>query len=296
MIHVEAPGLRATVQDGGRYGHLRDGVPHSGPADPFAFRAALALVGAPSAAAAVEIVGLPFAFHCDDARVVAVTGREVSLVARDTLPGWMSVYVRPGRRVTVVGTERTRYAYLAVSGGVAVPAVLGSRSAYPRAGLGGVLARGDALPLGPGTAGAAAAGRAVAFSYERRVRAVGGPHEDRFADAAAFFRTPFRVASQSDRQGVRLEGAPLAARGGEILTFGVVAGAVQVPPDGQPIVLLADHQTTGGYPVIATVITADLGLVAQAAPGEELRFERVDREEGVRADVERSGALEGARS
>lgn len=291
MIRVEAPGLRATVQDSGRYGHLRDGVPHAGPADPFAFRAALALVGAPADAAAIEVVGLPFTFHCDDARVVAVTGRDVSLVARDALPGWMAVYVRPGTRVMVVGTARTRYAYVAVSGGIATPAVLGSRAAYPRAGLGGALAPGDALPLGGATIGAAGAGRVIAFSYGGRIRAVEGPHEERFSDGGALYRSTFLVAAASDRQGVRLEGPPLASRAGEILTFGVVAGAIQVPHDGRPIVLLADHQTTGGYPVIATVIAADLGLVAQAAPGEELRFERIDREGAVRAAARRSALL-----
>jgi biotin-dependent carboxylase-like uncharacterized protein len=292
MIHVDTPGLRATVQDAGRFGHLREGVPHSGPADPFAFRAAQALVGNSPDAAAIEIVGLPFAFRCDDTRLVAVSGREVGLRARDDLPGWMSVLVRGGQRVTIHGTERTRFAYLAVSGGIASPEELGSRSAYPPAGLGRVLRGGDALPLGAPER-EAPAGRRIGFAYEGEVGAVPGPHLERFADAAvsAFFAATFRVAAQSDRQGVRLEGPPIPPREGEVLTCGVVAGAVQVPRGGQPIVLLADHQTTGGYPIVATVIGPDLGRVAQAAPGEELRFVRVTREVALGREAERRALL-----
>jgi len=103
-----------------------------------------------------------------------------------------------------------------------------------------------------------------------------GPHADRLVDGAAFFGGRFRVSEHSDRMGVRLE-ERVAVTGGEILSLGVVAGAVQVPSGGEPIVLLADHQTTGGYPVVATVIRADLGGVAQAAPGEDLTFQLVDR-------------------
>src|SRR4029078_7557845 len=107
-----------------------------------------------------------------------------------------------------------------------------------------------------------------------------GPHDDRFENdvSARFFEDAFVVQPASDRQGVRLGGVPIAPRAGELLSCGVVAGAVQVPRGGAPIVLLADHGTTGGYPIIATVVTADLGIVAQAAPGEELRFERVTPE------------------
>jgi allophanate hydrolase subunit 2 len=112
-----------------------------------------------------------------------------------------------------------------------------------------------------------------------------GPHDDRFeADALpSFFAATFIVQPSSDRQGLRLGGVSIAPRAGELLSCGVVAGAVQVPRGGAPIVLLADHQTTGGYPVIATVITADLGKVAQRAPGESLRFYRVERDEALEA-------------
>lgn len=283
MIHIEVPGVGATVQDGGRWAHLRAGVPMSGPADPFAFAAAQALVGNHTADAAIEVVGLPFAFHCDDARLVSVTGREVSLTVRDRMPGWGSVFVRAGDTVTVAGTPRTRYAYVAVSGGIASEMTLGSRAAYPRAGLGAVLRIGHALALGAPRRGAQEAGATIAFEYAEEIAAMVGPHRDRFDDATLdrLFAAAFTVSAQSDRQGVRLAGPRIAPDDREILTCGVVAGAIQVPRGGEPIVLLADHQTTGGYPVIATVIEADLGRVAQRAAGESVRFYRVERDDAL---------------
>ena len=289
MIRVELAGFSATVQDGGRHGHLRAGVPAAGPADPFAFRAAQALVGNGADDAAIEVIGLPFAFRCDEARLVAITGRDVDVTVRDRVPSWTSIFVRSGDVVRVTGSPRTRYAYVAVSGGIASEPLLGSRATYARAGLGRAIRTGDALPLGSARRGAEDAGGQVSFAYGGEVRAIVGPHRDRFDDdaLAAFFGGPFAVSAQSDRQGVRLEGAALAPRDGEILTCGVISGAVQVPRGGMPIVLLADHQTTGGYPIVATVIEADLGHVAQRAPGESLRFYRVERAEAL----ERRGAL-----
>lgn len=281
MMHVASAGVRATVQDRGRLGHLRFGVPPSGPADPYAAAAANALVGNDADAALVEVIGLPFTFSCDDARVVAVTGREVSLLRRDRLPGWTSAFVRAGEAVTVVGGTGTRFAYLAVAGGIATPAVLGSRATYLPAGIGAALSAGDTLALGPARAWSDRAARYLAGpTYDGVVRALAGPHVWRFDDEeiGAFFESPFEVDPASDRMGTRLRGPALRPRGDELLSCGVVAGAVQVPQGGAPIVLLADHQTTGGYPVIATVIGPDLGKVAQAGAGETLRFYRVERD------------------
>jgi len=290
--------MRSTVQDRGRLGHLRSGLPPAGAADPFALAAANALVGNAEDAAGIEIIGTVFRFTCDDPRVVAVAGREVSLRTRSRLPGWSSVFVRGGQTVTVYSGERTRFAYLAVSGGIATDPVLGSRSSYLPAGLGAALRAGDALPLGDPDAGAEDAARRIEpTAYDERVRAMAGPHEDRFeTDASArFFGEAFVVQPASDRQGVRLGGVPIGPRAGELLSCGVVAGAVQVPRGGAPIVLLADHGTTGGYPVIATVIAADIGKVAQRMPGESLRFYRVEREEALDALRAERRALDGAR-
>ena len=281
MMRILVPGLRATIQDRGRHGHVREGIPPSGPADPGAFAAALALVGCPDDQAAIEIVGLPFAFRCDDRRIVVATGRDVRIRTRGRVPGWTSVLARAGEEVVVEGSASTRFAYIAVSGGIAVPMILGSRATYLPASLGPVprpLASGDELPLGESIAGVEGAGRTIAPpDYARAVGAVAGPHDTRFSDdgLATFFSSAFTVLPESDRMGVRLTGLALAPARAELLSCGVVAGAVQVPPGGAPIVLLADHQTTGGYPIIATVLHADLGIVAQSVPGQYLRFERV---------------------
>ena len=289
MMRITRPGLRATVQDRGRSGLVRDGIPPSGPADPHAFAAALLLAGCAADDAAIEAVGLPFSFRCDDRRVVAATGRDVRVRMRGRVPGWTSVLVRPGEEVVVEGSDRTRYAYIAVSGGLALGSVLGSRATYLPAGLGPLprpLLAGDELPLGPSGAGMEAAGkRALPSTYGASVRAIAGPHDGRFPAGSLerFFGSPFTVLPESDRMGVRLAGAVIGPAEGELLTCGVVAGAIQVPRGGAPIVLLADHQTTGGYPVIATVVDADLGIVAQAAPGESLRFERVTPEDAARS-------------
>ena len=293
-MRIEAIGVRATVQDRGRFGHLREGVPPSGPADPAAFAAAQALVGNDAFdAAAIEIVGDAFAFSFEDRRIVAVTGRDVGLRSRDFVPGWTAAFARPGESFRVVCGERSRFAYLAVSGGIATETILGSRSAYLPAGLGRPLRAGDVLPIGIARVDVERAGRsAVSPDYDTgQIRTITGPHAQRFTDEAdsLFFSSEFRVEPASDRMGTRLSGPRIAAREGEILTSGVVSGAVQIPPGGAPIVLLAEHQATGGYPVIATVISADLGLVAQRLPGERLRFTRVDRDLAV-------AALRGARA
>jgi biotin-dependent carboxylase-like uncharacterized protein len=294
VIRIETPGLGSSVQDIGRTKHVRAGVPISGPADPFAFRAAQALVGNTPEDACIEAIGLPFSFRCESSRVIAVTGRDVTVRARDRLPAWTALFVRAGQLVRVTGSDRSRYTYIAVSGGITSEVVLESRSAFPRVGIGAVLRQGDTLPLGKPRRSAEDAGSHVTFEYSDKIAALAGPHLDRFTDeeVARFFETSFTASAQSDRQGLRLEGAPIAQREGEILSCGVVSGAVQVPRGGQPIVLLADHGTTGGYPVIATVAGADLGCVAQRAPGEALRFYRVDRERALRLGRECSALLD----
>lgn len=285
-LRVLEPGLRSTVQDAGRYAHLRTAIPPAGPADAVAFEAAQRLVGNAEADAGIEIVGTPFRFTLDGARLVAVTGRDVSLRTRGIVDGWTAAFVRAGEEVVVEGGSRTRFAYLAVAGGIALGPVLGSRSTYLPAAIGPIprpLAAGDAFPLGTPRRGAERAGRSLRRSDDRDVLVVRGPHADRFSRPEAFLRGSFRVSDRSDRMGVRLEGPSLEGDGREILSLGVLAGAVQVPHGGEPIVLLADHQTTGGYPVIAVVAWADLGRIAQAVPGEALSFYEVDRDAALEA-------------
>ena len=289
MMRITRPGLRSTVQDRGRSGGARDGIPTSGPADPNAFAAALRLAGCAAGDAAIEVIGLPFAFRSDDRRIVAATGRDVRVRTRGHVPGWTSLLVRAGEEVVVEGSDRTRYAYVALSGGLALGSVLGSRSTYLPAALGPIprpLVAGDLVPLGASHAGMEAAGqRADPPAYTGAVRAVAGPHDARFSRESLerFFTDAFTVLPDSARMGVRLGGPAIGAPEGELLSCGIVAGAIQVPRGGAAIVLLADHQTTGGYPIIATVIEADLGIVAQAAPGEPIRFERVTPGDAARS-------------
>lgn len=284
MLRIVEPGLLSTVQDAGRTGHLRSAVPPAGPADPIAFEAAQRLVGNDAAAAGIETVGR-LRFALDEPRLVAATGRGVRVRARGEIGGWTAVFVRAGEEVEVEGTGR--FAYVAVSGGLALDRVLGARATYLPAAIGPIprpLAAGDALPLGPARWGADHAGRALSRSDDGEVLVTRGPHAERFAEAEAFLHGgTYRVSERSDRQGVRLEGSPLASDGREVLSFGVLPGAVQVPHGGEPIVLLADHQTTGGYAVVATVIRAALGAVAQALPGEQLTFREVERDAAVAA-------------
>lgn len=283
MISIEAAGLRATVQDAGRFRYLRHGVPVSGPADRVAHAAANALVGNDPGAAAIEITGLPFVFRTSGALLVAVTGPGTRIVARHVVDGWTACLLRADGEVRLEGAAR--YAYLAVRGAVDVPAALGSRSAYPAAGIGPrPLHAGDTIRMGEADLGAELAGRTIERpDYASGIaRAVAGPHSDR-TDAPAFFASEFVVDERSDRMGVRLTGSPVPTRGGELLTCGMVEGAVQIPSGGQPIVLLADHQTTGGYPVVATVIAADLPIVAQRPPGAALRFVEASTDEAVAA-------------
>jgi len=280
VLHVIEAGLRSTIQDDPRRGYARLGVPAGGPADPFAFAAARALVGERDAAV-IEVVGLPFTFRCDDRRLIAVTGRDVSLRTSVRVPGWMAVAVRPGETVTVLG--RCTYAYVAIEGGIALEPVLGSRATYLPAAIGPLaraLASGDALPLGAARNGAARAGsRLPTPVYEGAIPVIAGPHTDRLPTAlAALLAAAWSAAEGSDRMGLRLEGPALAWDGSDLLTCGVLPGAVQLPRGGAPIVLGPDAQTTGGYPVIAVVPTAALGRVAQALPGERLRFTLVTAE------------------
>ena len=276
-LHVVEAGLGSTVQDSPRRGASL-ALPDAGPADPLAFAAARALVGEP-AGAAIEIVGLPFVFRCDDRRLVAVTGRDVAVRASARLPGWIAFAVRAGETVTITGSAR--YAYLAIGGDLALDAVLGSRATYARAAVGPwprPLAAGDALPLGPVRGLERAGARSPSPSYTEHVEALIAPHAAGFDAGArrAFFEDEFIVGAESDRMGVRLSGPELRWPGQDLLSYGLVPGAVQVPRGGSPIVLGPDAGTTGGYPVMAVVATASRGVVAQALPGERLRFAAVD--------------------
>lgn len=291
MLTIIEPGIQSTIQDAGRWGYQAFGVPVSGAMDYGAFACANQLVGNADDSAALEMRS-PLTLQTNDRHLIALTGADALLqIDGRALPAWASVFVRAGSRIEIKPRRAAGWLYLAVCGGIDVPRVLGSRSTYLRGKFGGLAGRalqtGDGIPIGDSSRSDLAwrAGRLIAeqihtFAHRSApLRVILGPHADWFtAEALAKLTTSeYTLTDAADRMGYRLSGAALArAREGELISCGVPLGALQVPADGQPIVLMADHQTTGGYPIIATVIRADLANLAQRAPGERITFAVVD--------------------
>lgn len=292
LIEIVSGGPGWTVQDAGRIGHRHAGIAQAGCLVPPLACAANALAGNPAEAACLEWRGLGAVLQvvCGPVRV-AVAGERSAAVSRGggtlrPMPRWCSATLAEGDRLHL-GVPASGCAYVALGGGVQVPRVLGSRSTHVRTRLGGLEGRmlqpGDRLPCNrrpPGPAGERRAqGPYPLPAGPIRVR--WGPQDDHFTGPVRtqFLATDWWVTPEQDRMGMRLAGPPLAhirAAAADIVSDGVVPGAVQVPANGLPIVLLADGQTVGGYPKIATVIRADLPRLALALPGSTLRFEAVD--------------------
>jgi len=277
-VLVEDPGLLTTVQDAGRAGYAHLGVPRSGWLDPGSARLANRLVGNPEGSAVLECLLGSLALRAQQAVTVAVTGAEcpVSVAGRAGAHG-AALSVPAGTRLALGMARRGLRAYVALSGGIDVPAVLGSRSTDTLSGLGPApLVAGAVLPLGRpvGEPSAAQAVRRVPVG-PLRLRCTPGPRADWFAADAleTLAATSYVVQPDSDRVGLRLAGTPLArARTGELPPEGVVLGSVQVPSDGQPLIFLADHPTTGGYPVVAVIEPEDVGGCGQLRPGDRVSF------------------------
>ncbi|MBI4413067.1 MAG: 5-oxoprolinase/urea amidolyase family protein [candidate division NC10 bacterium] len=312
VLRVIEPGILTTVQDLGRPGYQKFGIPVSGALDPVALRLANALVGNPPGAAALEVTGGGVTLEALGECVVAVVGADLPAFRDDTpVPCFCALRLIPGQRLRLGAPRVGLRTYLALHGGLEVPAVLGSRSTCPRLGFGGLAGRalraGDVFEAGPATADFGSlrgrhlppAGRPVLGS-PWVVRAVPGPQEDAFAREAldTFFGSAYEVTPHTDRMGMRLTGPPLAhRRSADILSDAIPLGAIQVPGEGLPILLLADRQTTGGYPKIATAIGPDVATLAQARPGDAVRFVRVIVEEAhaaAREAAERLARLEAA--
>ncbi len=306
-LEVLDGGWLTTVQDLGRPGYERYGIPVSGAMDFFALRVANGLVGNPPGAAGLEITLVGPVLAATEPCLIAVTGADLTFqVDGREMPMWMSVFVRRGSVISFGGRRRGCRAYLAIAGGIEVPPILGSRSTYLPGRFGGLDGRslqpGDRLPIGPVSghlpeqAGRRSPPHLIpAWDDSPTVRVVPGPQDDHFIPEGleTFFRSEYQILPTSDRMGYRLEGLPVAHRRAEIISDGVPPGAVQIPPDGQPLVMMVDHQTTGGYPKIATVITADLPLLAQCVPGESrVRFRAVRVSEAQHAYREVMAALE----
>lgn len=304
-IEVLDGGLLTTVQDLGRYGYQRYGVPVSGALDLLSMRAANRLVENAGNAACLELtlVGPRLAFLSP--ATIAVTGADLGARLDDQpLACWESVTVAAGAVLSFAGPQDGMRAYLAIAGGIDVPEVLGSRSTYTRSKLGGIegraLRKGDivevsgARPTLSGTRLHLPASVRPAYGREHVLRVVLGPQDDRFTENGirTFLSSPYTVTPQSDRMGYRLAGPTIEhARGPDIVSDGTPFGAVQVAGDGVPIVLLADRGTAGGYTKIATVIGADIPRLAQATPGDQVRFTAVGIESAQQAAKEQEAWL-----
>jgi len=303
-LKVLASGLHTTVQDLGRPGYQAIGVPVSGALDAFGLRLANALVGNPLGSAALEILlsGPTLEVAADTVRVALMGAGANLAIGADrprVLGAGQSVTLPRGEVFQIVPGEQSACCYLGIEGGIAVPLVLGSASTYVRAAIGGIegraLRRGDVVPLGVACASARAELRLPSPSLataEQPIRIVLGPQQECFTRAAiaALLGGEFRVSPNADRMGMRLDGPRLRHRHGwDIVSDAIATGAIQVPGSGQPILLLADHQTTGGYPKIATVISADLSAVGRRRPGDALCFAAVTVEtaEALCRDAER---------
>jgi antagonist of KipI len=302
-VRVIRPGMLTTVQDRGRWGLQARGVPVAGPMDPFSHRLANAFVHNDPAAATLEVTLLGPELEFDDERMIAVVGAEFEVsVDGKRAPLGVPFAVMAGSRVRFGARGRGTRGYLAVSGGIDTPPVLGSRATHVISGMGGLEGRplraGDVLPLG--AAGSIAALRSVRLVPSPQspvpalVRVLPGPQLDAFsADALdALQSAPYVVGQNSDRMGFRLEGPLLRhAAGAETISDATPLGVLQVPASGQPILLMADRQTAGGYPKIATVITADLAVAGQLGPGDQLRFVVCSAREAVAALIARERAI-----
>ena len=294
LIEVVDAGIANSIQDFGRIGYRHMGIAVSGCLDPILARCANALVGNPPKCACIEVRGAGPALAVRQGRVrMALAGAlSATLVRADgseyEVRPWQSVSLDPGEELRC-GFLAGGTACVAVSGGFATPLQLGSRSTYQRAEIGEPVTFGLHIPC----AGLKHRGCHEFFAEpwkhdEGPIRVLPGPQDDHFKPeaVAAFLDGEYVATAQSDRMGMRLEGPALAHRtpaSADIVSDGVTPGAIQVPGNGQPIILLADCQTVGGYPKIATVISADLPRLAQVRPGQAIRFRAVDAGEARQA-------------
>ena len=305
IFEVIRPGAYTIIQDRGRFGYQQFGVPVCGVVDSFAYKVANALVGNFQGQAVLEATILGPTMKALSRGFIAVTGGNLSPVLNNTpIPMWESVPIHPDDMLQFKVIKSGCRAYIAVAGGIDVPLVMGSRSTYVAGRIGGIdgrpLSAGDRLKKGKGEgtgkAGLRAPSRLIPiYSNDIELRVILGPQDDYFSDALkTFFSSSFKVSAQSDRMGYRLEGNQIMHRKGvekSIISEPSVPGGIQIPPDGQPIILLVE-QTVGGYIKIATVISPDIGKVGQAKPGDWIHFQQVEIEEAHRILKEEEEKIE----
>lgn len=278
-IRVLTAGAQTTVQDLGRFGWAHFGVSASGAADELALRAGNLLVGNAENAAALEMTLVGGAFEFEDDAVIALAGSDFGA----GLPLWTPIAIQAGGAVRCGPTRSGARCYLCVRGGLAVPRTMGSASTHVATGVGGrALRMGDVLPVGDGAVRQPR--RAAApppFPRDAVLRTTRGPQAEWFGEE--LYRGTWTVSEESNRMGLRLRGEPIPSPAGHMLTEGVALGAVQAPPDGQPIILFVEQQTTGGYPKPANVISADFWRLGQLRPRAPVAFESVTIEQALDA-------------
>lgn len=319
---VIRPGLLSSIQDQGRYGFQKYGVIVSGAMDSYALRVANILVGNKENEGVLEMTLMGPTLRLEQDMLIAITGGDmVPTINEVPVPMWRPVYVKQGSVLVFKGCKPGCRSYLAVAGGYDIPAVMGSKSTYLRAGIGGLEGRallaGDVLSLQNSQSAQSCRlikqlasellGREFAAtdwyapktyildsSPSTTVRVTYGSQYEYFSPESKeqFFNQPFRVTPQSDRMGYRLAGPELTLREPlEMISEAVVLGTVQVPPDGNPIILLADRQTAGGYPKIAQVAAVDVAVIAQSRPGAQIRFQAISLQEAEQLHLEREEYL-----
>lgn len=285
-MRVVRSGMLTLVQDLGRYGYAHLGISAGGAADAVSFRLANMLVGNGSNAPALEMTLIGGQFVFEQSAVVAMTGADVSFQCGRKMPMWEAIELHAGAEISCGPLDNGVRSYLAVRGGFKVHNELGSASTDFGGKFGGFRGRalktGDALEIGNAWVGETKHVRREALQWlrgEGPIRVTRGLQWDWFSQEthARFLSASFALTQHVNRAGLRLSGADVrASRGGELLTEGVPLGAIQVPQNGQPIILFADQQTTGGYPKIANVIAADLHRIGQLRPGNNVRFQLVE--------------------
>jgi antagonist of KipI len=301
-LQIIKPGLMTTVQDLGRFGHQASGVPVAGPMDAFSHRLANQLAGNDAAAATLEVTLIGPEFSVDVDTTIAISGAHFEVTCDDRVLAMDASHgIRAGQRIKFGRVLQGARAYVAISGGVQTPPVLGSRATHLVSRMGGfdgrVLASGDRVPI---LAAAAprpqrkSPGLTLPTRGRALLRVMPGPQDHWFQHDAmkTIAGVSFRISPRSNRMGYRLQGPPLPrVHEGELISEPVGIGAIQVPAAGEPILLMADRQTAGGYPKIGHVITADLPLAGQLAPGDFIEFVLCTRQEAIAALIARERQL-----
>jgi biotin-dependent carboxylase-like uncharacterized protein len=290
VFSVLTPGAYTTVQDDGRFGYQQVGIPVSGALDSFAFRVANMLVGNSVNSAALEITVMGPRIEVLSEADIAITGAEMGMTINEKpVKCWRSFRVKFGDIIDIKQVKSGCRAYLAVTGGIDVPYVMGSRSTYVGGNIGGhygrLLKQGDIINRGKGLllnqARQLSSAVIPEYSTNIAIHAVAGPQDDFFDEGLkTLFKSEFMVSPKADRMGYRLQGPVITHRDNvpkSIISEPSVPGGVQIPADGQPIILMVE-QTVGGYAKIATVISTDLCKIAQATPGDTIYFEQVTLE------------------